>query len=83
MRTFNRLLLTLAIAFGVIDSGLAFWGQNDISTYFIGNAIVYLVIILLYMHINPKARGALNGVGIIVFFGFLVIVAIKVVEIIK
>jgi len=61
MRIFNRLIITLAIAFAVINGLLGFRGQTDISVYFIVNAIAYLIITLLYVYINPRSRGALNG----------------------
>ncbi len=83
MRIFNRLLVTLAIAFGVINAVLAFAGQNDIEIYFVANAIVFLIITLLYTYFNPRARGALNAMSAVVFAGFLVVVAIKVMELLK
>ena len=83
MRIFNRLIITLAIAFAVINGLLGFLGQTDISVYFIVNAIAYLIITLLYVYINPRSRGALNGVSGVIFAGFLVIVTLKVIEILK
>jgi len=83
MRIFNRLIITLAIAFAVINGLLAFLGQTDISVYFIVNAIAYLIITLLYVYLNPRARGSLNAVSGVVFAGFLVIVTLKVIEILK
>ena len=83
MRIFNRLIITLAIAFGLLNALLAFLGQADISVYFIVNAIAYLIITLLYVYLNPRARGALNAVSGVVFAGFLVIVTLKVIEILK
>lgn len=61
---------------------LAFWGQNDLEVYFTVNIIVYLIITLLYVYLNPKARRALNTIGVVLFGGFMVIVALKVMEII-
>jgi hypothetical protein len=83
MRIFNRLVISLALAFGVINVVLAQIGQKDISVYFIVNVIAFLIITLLYVHLNPRARGALNGVSGVVFAGFLVIVALKVIEILR
>ena len=83
MKIFNNLLITLAIAFAVLNGILAFLGQNDIAVYFIVNAIAYLIITLLYVYLNPRARGALNSVSAVVFAGFLVIVALKVIAILQ
>ena len=62
---------------------LALLGQADIAVYFIINAIAFLIITLLYVYLNPRARGALNGVSAIIFAGFMVIVVMKVIEILK
>jgi hypothetical protein len=83
MRVFNRLILVLAIALGCITVILAFLGQKDIAVYFIADAIAYLVITLLYVYLNPGARKSLNALSAVIFAGFLVIVAIKVVENLK
>ena len=83
MRIYNRLILSLAVAFTVLNAVMAFAGQKDISVYFIVDAIAFLVITLLYTYLNPRARGALNAVSSVVFAGFLVIVVLKVIEILK
>jgi uncharacterized membrane protein YgdD (TMEM256/DUF423 family) len=62
---------------------LGFTGQTDLSVYYIVDAIVFLVITLLYVYLNPRTRGALNAVSAIVFAGFLVVVILKVIEILK
>ena len=83
MRIFNRLVISLAITFSVLNTALAFLGQKDISVYFILDALAFLVITLLYTYLNPRAKGGLNAVSGIVFAGFLVIVVLKVIEILK
>jgi len=81
MRLFNRYLIILVIVSAFINVALAIIGQGDLSVYFILNVIAYLVITLLHVYFNPKARKALNGVTVVLFSGFLVIAAIKVFEI--
>jgi hypothetical protein len=71
------------IAFGVANTVMGFTGQTDLSVYYIVDAIVFLVITLLYVYLNPRTRGALNAVSAIVFAGFLVVVILKVIEILK
>jgi hypothetical protein len=83
LRTFNKLIISLALAFGAIDSFLAFLGQDDLSVYFIGNALAFLIITLIFVYLNPRARSALNALSIIIFAGFLVIVGVKVAEILR
>ena len=83
MRIYNRYILYLAIATGVVNVALAFAGQEDLGVYFALNAIAYLVITLLYVYLNPRARRALDTIGYMLFSGFLVIVAIEVVGILS
>lgn len=83
MRIFNRYIATLAISAAIINIFLAIVKQNDLSVYFITDVIAYLIITLLYIYLNPKARRALNAVSIVLFSSFIVIVAIKVLEILS
>jgi hypothetical protein len=83
MRVFNRLILTLAITLAVLNAVFAFLGQTDISVYFIVDAIGYLIITILYVYMNPRARGALNAVAGVIFTGFAAVVVMKVIEILK
>ncbi len=83
MRIYNRLIITLAIAFGLINILLAFLGQEDLAVYFIVNAIAYLIITLLYVYLNPRAKSALNGLSAIIFVAFLAVVTMEVIEILK
>ena len=83
MRIYNRYILYLAIATGVLNVALAFAGQKDLGVYFAINVIAYLVITLLYVYLNPRARQALDTIGYMLFSGFLVVVAIKVVGVLS
>jgi len=44
LRIFNRLILSLVIAFGVVERGDGVPGAERISVYFIVDAIAFLVI---------------------------------------
>ena len=81
MRIYNRYIVILALSSGLINSLLAFWGQGDLTIYFIINIMAYLVITLLYVYLNPRARRALSSIGIVLFGGFMVIITLKVMEI--
>ena len=83
MRIYNKYIISLAAALCLINTLLAFFGQDDLTFYFIINLIAYLVITLLYAQLNPKARKALNTVGTVAFASFMVIIAFKVLEILS
>ncbi|MFC2044598.1 hypothetical protein ACFLT8_05355 [Chloroflexota bacterium] len=83
MRIYNKYVLSLVVASSLINTLLAVMGQNDLEIYFIINVLAYLVITLLYVYLNPRARKALNAVGIVMFAGFMVIVSLKVIEILS
>ena len=83
MRIYNKLIISLVLAFSAITILLAFLGQKDLSVYFIADAIAFLIITLLYVYLNPRARAALNALSGVIFAGFLVIVTMKVIEILK
>lgn len=71
----------LAVATGLVNTLLAVGGQEGLDVYFAVNIIVYLVITLLHVYVNPRARRALDAIGYMLFSGFLVIVAVKVMDI--
>ena len=81
MRTYNKYIIILAIVTCLINVLLAFLGQDNLEIYFIFNLIAYLVITMLYVYLNPRAKRALSAVGAVAFAGFLVIIVIRVLEI--
>ena len=81
MRIYNNYIISLVIAFGAINSILAAVGQKQLDVYFTVNIIAYLVISLLYVYLNPRARRVLDTIGVALFGGFLVIVAFRVMEV--
>ena len=83
MRIYNKYIVSLVLASGAVNVLLSFLGQKDLSTYFIINALAYLVITLLFAYLNPRARTALNTIGIVLFAGFLLIISLKIIEIVS
>ncbi|GAI17715.1 unnamed protein product [marine sediment metagenome] len=83
MRIYNKYVVSLALSACLINTLLAFFGQNDLGIYFTINIIAYLVITLLYVYLNPRARRALNTVVVVLFGGFMVIVVTKGIEILS
>ncbi len=80
MRIYNKYILVLALSACLINVILAFAGQDDLAIYFITNIVAYLVITLLYAFLNPRARRALNTIGAVSFGGFIVVIALKAIE---
>jgi len=83
LRIYNAYIVSLILAAGLVNAILASLGQSELEVYFIINIVVYLVITLLYTYFNPRARRTLNTIGIVLSAGFIVIVALKVVEILS
>jgi drug/metabolite transporter (DMT)-like permease len=83
VRLYNHYLLTLALLFGVSTTVLAAYGQDRLDVYFTLYVIEYLIATLLFAYLSPRARRLLDTMGYVLFAGFLVVVALKVVEILK
>jgi hypothetical protein len=83
MMLYNRYLLILAALFTMSTCVLAIFGQDKLDAYFTTYVIEYLIVTLLFVHLNPKARRLLDGMGYALFGGFGIIVALKVIEILK
>jgi uncharacterized membrane protein YhhN len=76
-------MISLALAFTLLNSLLALWGTEDIQLYYIANLVAFLIITLLYVYLNPRARGALSVLTLIFFSGFAVIVVFKILDVLK
>jgi uncharacterized membrane protein YgdD (TMEM256/DUF423 family) len=83
LRIYNTYIVALVLASGLVNAWLAFLGQRDLGTYFIMNSIAYFTITLLYAYLNPRARTALNAIGIVLFAGFIVMISIRVAQIVS
>jgi len=83
LRIYNKYIVSLVLVSCLINTLLAFLGQDELEIYFTINMIVYLVITLLYVYFNPRARRALSTITTVLFAGFMVIVVFKVMEILS
>jgi len=83
LRIYNKYIVSLVLVSCLINTLLAFLGQDELEIYFTINIIVYLVITLLYVYFNPRARRALSTITTVLFAGFMVIVVFKVMEILS
>ena len=82
MRIFNRYIISLVLVGAAINIILALMKQEDLTVYFTVNTIAYLVITLLNIYLSPRASRALNGVALVLFSGFMVIVLVKAADIV-
>jgi predicted membrane channel-forming protein YqfA (hemolysin III family) len=80
---YNRYFLTLAVLFTLSTTILAAYGQGKLDAYFTVFVIEYLVVTLLFAYLDPRARRLLDAMGYVLFGGFMVIVALKVIEILQ
>lgn len=78
MRTINRFILSLAAALVAVDVLLATLGQQDFSVYYILNSIVFLIVALAHVNLNPRSRHGLGMVAFMLFAGFVASAAVKI-----
>ena len=82
MRIYNRYIISLAFLFILTTVTLSVSDQS-LDVYFSVYLVECLAVTLLFSHINPRARRGLNRIGYVLFVGFLILVAVKVVEVIS
>jgi len=80
---YNRYLVILAALFFLTTTILAAYGQDRLDAYFTAYVIEYLIITLLFVYLDPRARRLLDAAGYVLFGGFMLIVILKVVEILR
>ena len=83
MRVYNSFIASLALSFTMITVIMAAYRVETLDAYFAVYTIVLLGLTALYMFFSPRARRALNQIGMGAFGGFMVVVALKVVEILS
>lgn len=79
----NRYLLTLATLFALSTTLLAAYGQTRLDAYFTVYVLEYLITTLLFVYLDPRARRLLDTAGYVLFGGFLAIVILKVIAILR
>jgi len=81
MKIYNSYLLIIAVSLLLTTIILTGIGKTSLDVYYSIYVIEALVITELYVYLNSKARRGLQSVSLMLFGGFLVIVAAKVVQI--
>lgn len=80
MRVYNSYILNLTLIFTVITIALAAIGQDSLDVYFTAYTLSLLALTLFYAFLNPPARRALSMVSFAALGGFLIVLALKLIE---
>lgn len=83
MSLYNRYFVILAALFFLTTTVLAAYGQDQLDAYLTAYVIEYLITTLLFVYFDRTARRLLDGMGYVLFAGFLAIVVMKVIEILR
>ncbi len=83
MKIYNSYILIIAILLLLTTVILVAIGQNSLDIYYTIYIIEALVVTELYVYFNAKARRGLNFVSAILFGGFLVIVSLQIINILR
>ncbi|MDY6833567.1 MAG: hypothetical protein SVY53_02055 [Chloroflexota bacterium] len=81
MRTYNKYILTLAVALLLTTIGLAATGETRLDFYYTVYLIECLIITSLFSHVDTRARRGLNIVSYLLLAGFGFIVLETIAEI--
>lgn len=81
MRVYNRYALVLTCFLLASTVVAAFYGVDRLDAYFSIYLIEYLSITLMFVYLHPRARRLLGAMSLLLFAGFLSIVAVKVAQI--
>jgi succinate-acetate transporter protein len=81
MRAFDKYILSLTILFLSTTVILAIVGEERLDLYFAAYLIEYLLLTLVFAHLHPKARRALNFLSFFLFIGFGLVVVSRLLEI--
>jgi len=76
-------VLFLVLVSCLVNTLLAFFGQENLGIYLIINIICFLVLTLIFTPANPRVKKQFNILNMIFFTGFLVIVIIEFADIIS
>ena len=82
MKIYNTYIIAVASLLLLTTVVLAAIGIASLDIYYVLFAVEALVVTELYVHFSPRARRGLNTVGLVVFFGFLIIASTEVVKIV-
>lgn len=81
MRTPERYLISLTLTYAFTTVALTFLNANQLDLFISVYIVEYFILTLLHAPFKPKIQKTLNLMGYLLFAVFIVIVALKVMEI--
>jgi hypothetical protein len=81
VKIYNSYIIIVAVLLLLTTVVMVATGQNSLDIYYTVYVMEALIVTELYVYFNAKASRGLTGVSIILFGGFLVIVALQVIKI--
>lgn len=75
--------MLLTITMSIVNCSLSLGGQQDLKIFFIWDSIVFLVITILQVYLNPRSRTALGRIGVLLFSGYLAIILFRIIDIVS
>jgi hypothetical protein len=83
LREYIKVLIYLVIGFGILDTILVLLGQKDLSTYFIANSIIFLLITQFSINLHSSIIITLNILSTIIVLACLIVVTLKIYNILS
>ncbi len=77
MKPYNRYLIALTVTLSASVVVLIAYGVQRLNLYLSLNIVGYLIVTLLFAYLHSRARRILDKVGYVLFAGFLVVVALR------
>jgi len=81
LRVFERYLLSLSLTYSLTTVLLSFYAASTLDLYVSVYIVEYFILTLLNSPLKPQTQKVTNILGYILFAVFIVIVALKVLEI--
>jgi hypothetical protein len=74
LKIYDRYVFLLVLISCLVNTFLAFFGQEDLRVYIVINIIGFLILTLIFTPSNPEAKRKFSLLNMIFFSGFLVII---------
>jgi hypothetical protein len=81
LRISERYITSLTLAYMLTTAALSTYGQSGLDLYVSVYILEYFILTLLHSPFNPKAQKIIDITGYVLFVIFMIIVALKVLEI--
>ena len=81
MRISERYIISLTLAYMLTTAAFSLYGQSSLDLYVSVYILEYFILTLLHSPFNPRAQKIIDITGYVLFVIFMIIVALKVLEI--